>query len=86
MRAQLLLDDAHEARLLGDLAQRRLGEGLALLDAALGESPDGASGGPDEAHLDPAVRADDDATGGCAFDRSRHARSVPAIGAGLGSA
>ena len=44
MRAELLLDDADEAGLLGDLAQGGLRERLALLDAALGQAPDGAAG------------------------------------------
>ena len=70
MDAELLLDDAHEPGLFGDLAHGRLGEGLAVLDAALGQAPHGAARGADEAHLDAAVRADDDATCGCPFECS----------------
>ena len=72
-RAQLLLDDPYEPCLFGDLTQGRLGQGLALLDATLGQSPHRASRGPDETYLDPAVRADDDATSGCSFELARHA-------------
>ena len=43
MDAELVVDDAADAGLLGDLAHGGLGERLAALDAALGQPPHAAA-------------------------------------------